>query len=152
MYQDELVKMREETVERVTKLAQAGTSRMALMGAKSTELKRAKTDRTPSVNVRPSRRKKARSVSYQEGEGLITQPNWKNHKGPLKISPVNEKLVKAGKHGHGKMVIKESLVPGDTGWGLFTSKAINEGSKFCSYDGKNSQSNTCEAAMVAKIM
>ena len=113
----DLLGKRGKAVERVKTLRLREEERMALLGTQ-----------------RPMR-KRPTNVSYQEGEGLIPQPNWKNHKGTLKVHPVNAKLVAGRKHGHGKMVVKESLIPGDTGWGLFASKMIPEKSEFCSYEG-----------------
>ena len=94
------VTQRELIRARVQRLAESGSTRLALLG-------------TRSGGVR-----KARSATYTEGEGFKPQPNWKDHPGVLKDSPVNSRLVDGRKHGHGRLVVKESLIPGDTGWGL----------------------------------
>jgi exodeoxyribonuclease III len=80
--------------------------------------------------------RKRKPPKYLEEDGIKLQPNERDFKGKLMSSPVNEKLVAARKHGHGRMVIKESMIPGDTGWGLFAAKAIKEKENFCSYEGK----------------
>jgi exodeoxyribonuclease III len=81
--------------------------------------------------------RKPKRVCYnEEDEGYKVQPNAKDSKAELKISPINEKLKAKRKHGYGSMVIQESLIPGDTGWGLFADKKIKKGTDFCSYEGE----------------
>jgi exodeoxyribonuclease III len=84
---------------------------------------------------RSTRKRKPKAVSYSEEEGMKIQPNWKHFNGKLLSSPANEKLKADRKFGHVRMVVKESLIPGDTGWGLFTEKDIPAGMTFCSYEG-----------------
>ena len=76
-----------------------------------------------------------KSVDYREGGTNVTHPNWKHSDLKLLSSPINEKLVEAKKKGYNRMVVKESLIPGDTGWGLFASKNVREGGVCCTYEG-----------------
>jgi hypothetical protein len=80
--------------------------------------------------------RKLTGIKYSEEDHFKVQPNWKHFQGKLMTSPVNEKLKAARKMGYGKMVVKESLIPGDTGYGLFANKPIKEGDAFCSYEGE----------------
>ena len=77
-----------------------------------------------------------KGVEYKEGEPPGSQPNWKHFEGKLQTSPVNELLVESKKKGYSRMVVKESLIPGDSGWGLFASKEVRKGGVCCSYEGK----------------
>jgi exodeoxyribonuclease III len=88
-----------------------------------------------AVKARPYSLRKRKPAKVLEGS-FTSQPNTKDRSEPLRMSPVNEKLVKSRKHGHGRLVIMESLIPGDTGYGLFAQKAINEKDHFCSYEGQ----------------
>jgi hypothetical protein len=63
------------------------------------------------------------------------QPNWNIYPGKLMISPANEAMVVAKKLGYRKVVVKESLIPGDTGYGLYASKEAKKGEILCSYEG-----------------
>jgi hypothetical protein len=116
---DSLMAKRELTCERVQILTQKGTPHVVLM-------------KTRPYSLRPKK-----EVVYHKGEDINPQPNWHNHEEKLKPKshPVNEKLAAARKHGYGRMAVMESLVPGDTGWGLFAKKAIKKGEAFCSYEG-----------------
>jgi exodeoxyribonuclease III len=89
-------------------------------------------NRSRAYNLR-----KREDTEYRKGEGVKTQPNWMRLVGEdkPKTSPVNEKLVGARKAGSKKVIVMESLIPGDTGWGLFAKKAIKEGDLFCTYEG-----------------
>jgi exodeoxyribonuclease III len=108
-----LLKMRQDTLARVETLPREVLATM-------------------SYSMR--KRKKPKYLENEE-EGK-PQPNERDFKGTLMSSPVNAKLVAARKYGHGRLVVKESMIPGDTGWGLFAAKAIKEKSDFCSYEGK----------------
>ena len=76
-----------------------------------------------------------KSVDYREKGITVAHPNWKHSEGKILTSPINEKLVGAKKKGYNRMVVKESLIPGDTGWGLFASKHVREGEVCCTYEG-----------------
>jgi len=67
---------------------------------------------------------------------VSNQPNLRNLEEKPKLSPMNEKLVQARKWGHGCLSVRESLIPGDTGFGLFATKKIKEQQHFGSYEGK----------------
>jgi hypothetical protein len=77
-------------------------------------------------------RKPKKSVKYEGDEHSAFHPNWKHFDGKLQTSPVNSQLVESKKKGFSRMVVKESLIPGDTGWGLFASKDIRKGDVCCS--------------------
>jgi hypothetical protein len=81
-------------------------------------------------------RERRKGVEFYGGTSISTQPNWKYSEKKLLTSPVNEKLAEAKKKGFNRLVVKESLIPGDTGWGLFAGKMIREGEAFCSYEGE----------------
>ena len=49
--------------------------------------------------------------------------------------PVNSQFETIRKKGYGQVEVRRSLVPGDSGQGLFAVKKIEEGAKFCSYEG-----------------
>jgi hypothetical protein len=70
------------------------------------------------------------------GDSKVTRPNWRHSERKILTSPVNEKLAEAKKKGYSRLVVKESLIPGDTGWGLFAGKTIREGEVFGSYEGE----------------
>ena len=80
-------------------------------------------------------RKPKKSVDYGTGGKKANQPNWKHSEGKIRTSPINEKLVGAKKKGYGRVVVKESLIPGDSGWGLFAKKDIRESEVCCTYEG-----------------
>ena len=94
-------------------------------------------DQTVSMTAKKYGRmlRKLKGVKYSEEDNFKVQPNWKHFQGKLMTSPVNEKLKASRKMGYGKMVVKESLIPGDTGYGLFANKLIKKGEAFCSYEG-----------------
>ena len=92
------------------------------------------------MNAKPHGRmlRKLKGVkhSYNEEDFFKVQPNWKHFNGKLMESPVNAKLHRLKKMGYGKMIVKESLIPGDTGYGLFARKPIKALEEFCSYEGE----------------
>ena len=77
-----------------------------------------------------------KKVDYRDDGRNITHPNEKRYPGKPLVAPINEKLAKRNKLGSGKVVVKESLIPGDTGWGLFAVKPIGKGVIVCSYEGE----------------
>jgi hypothetical protein len=111
---------RADTIRRVEEYRNQGTPHLVL-------------NRSKSYNLR----NKKKTVDYHRGEGVKTQPNWltRGEDQKPKMNPVNEMLVGARKMGSGKVVVLESLIPGDTGWGLFAKKGIKEGDSFCTYEG-----------------
>jgi hypothetical protein len=74
-------------------------------------------------------------IDYTDGIDNEEQYNFKNYKGKLIDNPINAKLVDKKKLGFRKLTVKESLLPGDTGWGLFTERKIKKGEPFTSYEG-----------------
>jgi hypothetical protein len=64
-----------------------------------------------------------------------THPNWKRDQKESKLNPVNSTLERIRKPGVGTVEVRESLVQGDSGWGLFAAKKITGGSDFCTYEG-----------------
>ena len=93
------------------------------------------TERVMAVKTNSYGLRKRKPVKYEEGL-VAHQPNVRDAEEPPKLSPVNEKLIKGRKHGHGRMTVMESLIPGDTGYGLFAGKGISKGERFCSYEGQ----------------
>jgi exodeoxyribonuclease III len=93
------------------------------------------TEKVMAVKTNSYGLRKRKPVKYEDG--LVShQPNVRDAVEPPKLSPVNEKLVKGRKHGHGRLTVMESLIPGDTGFGLFAGKRISKGEYFCSYEGQ----------------
>jgi len=126
---EELCSMRRETISRVKLLSEE---------VKVTSLTHMVTPLTRTVMTAVSSTyglRKRRPVKYEAG-AMTHQPNIADKEVMPKISPVNEKLVAGRKHGHGRMKVMESLIPGDTGFGLFAGKKIKENDHFCSYEGK----------------
>ena len=67
-------------------------------------------------------------------------PNWikAKEKDPTltcERQPVNDKLEAMRKEGYGVVEVRNSLIPGDSGMGLFAKKRIKKGTAFCSYGG-----------------
>jgi exodeoxyribonuclease III len=125
---DEASSLRRETIDRVRSLSkEVKVTTLSHMVLSPSEMVMAAVSSTYGL-------RKRKPVKYDEG--VVThQPNTSDSRVLPKTSPVNEKLLAGRKHGHGRMVVMESLIPGDTGFGLFAGKAIKEGEYFCSYEG-----------------
>jgi hypothetical protein len=90
----------------------------------------------PSVKITSKSERKMRTrkeVDYTDE--AKTHPNWKRDQKESKLNPVNSTLERIRKPGVGTVEVRESLVQGDSGWGLFAAKKITAGSDFCTYEG-----------------
>ena len=95
-----------------------------------------------SYSLRPT--KKVDYLKLAASGGLV-HPNWKHFPTELTTHPVNQKLVAAKRMGHKSCVVRESLIPGDTGWGLFARKSIPAKQEICSYEGLEVPLETLQA-------
>ena len=68
-------------------------------------------------------------------EELMDQPNWKRKVVECELGQVNAKLISSRKKGYDKLEVRTSLVPGDSGQGLFAKKTIKEKEVICTYEG-----------------
>lgn len=53
----------------------------------------------------------------------------------LERDPINEKLETIRRPGYGAVEVRPSLIPGDSGLGLYAKKKLKEGKMFCTYGG-----------------
>ena len=87
-----------------------------------------------------SNRKKELEREYslqtsQEEVELMDQPNWKKQKIECELDEINTKLISSRRKGYEKVEVRKSLVPRDSGKGLFAKKVIKERDVICSYEG-----------------
>jgi hypothetical protein len=78
-------------------------------------------------------RKGKRVIDYNDE--CKTQPNWKKAECEPTRTPVNAQLEAIRKKGYGEVEVRESLVPGDSGCGLFAVAAKKKNDKICTYEG-----------------
>ena len=64
-----------------------------------------------------------------------TQPNWKRDAVDSIRSSLNKALETCRRSGYGKVEVRDSLMPGDSGEGLFAVKKAKEGDELCTYEG-----------------
>ena len=76
-----------------------------------------------------------RNVEEDIYEGIIEQPNWKTGNQEASLSDINQDLIAARRKGYDKVEVRKSLVPGESGQGLFAKKKIKDKETICSYEG-----------------
>ena len=100
------------------------------------------TEEVPRPSSQPEKRQGLRprtKLSYQEEVKIA--PNWivECRRDPTLesvVSTVNHQLETIRKTGYGTVEVRKSLIPGDSGQGLFVrKKGIKEGDILCSYEG-----------------
>jgi len=77
--------------------------------------------------------RKKRRLDYDEE--VKVQPNWKRDTKTSEVNPISHTLHDTRKFGRGRVDVRKSLIPGDTGWGLFAVKKMDQGTEICSYEG-----------------
>ena len=94
----------------------------------------------PPTRSRMYTLRKVRAVDYTEE--AKTQPNWIRTEegaapGELKYErhSVNTQLEAIRRPGYGTVEVRRSLIPGDSGQGLYACKRIKNGKTICSYEG-----------------
>ena len=81
---------------------------------------------------RPSREAK-RAVDYSEEDK--SQPNWTRCKVTPELHPLTSQLESLPLSGKGKVQVRQSLLGGNAGYGLFATKKFNKTDEICSYEG-----------------
>ena len=86
-----------------------------------------------STGDRRELRQRIREVHYNLD--AKTQPNWKHSDKESRRSPINEVLEKCRRKGRGLVEVRDSLMEGDSGLGLFAVKSAKKGDELCTYEG-----------------
>ena len=85
---------------------------------------------------RPRRSTRRTETQLEYGlEPAKEQPNWKQEFEEPEDHLCNKDFERMRKNGYGRVKVKKSLVPGDSGWGLYADKKIKKGTIICGYDG-----------------
>ena len=101
-------------------------------------------------NWDPNQRRSGRKLRPRKNLEYVkeekTQPNWKvlaKLDGSFKCErhPVNHEFETIRKNGYLLVEVRKSLVPGDSGQGLFAKKKIKLGAVVCSYEGRQISSD-----------
>ena len=89
-----------------------------------------------NVTVRRSRPtvRPKRLIDYEEE--VRVQPNWRDAAEPPKEHALKDELAKKYKHaGANKVEVRQSVLLGDVGWGLYASRTFGRGDELCTYEG-----------------
>jgi len=123
--------------KRATKQSKKTTVKGSGEGDKEKLLDKKRLEVDTRYSTRRSGLREARQVDYTSE--VKHQPNWKELPESQEISKVesllNQQLEAMRKVGYGTIEVRKSLIPGDSGLGLFAKKKIKDKSVICSYEG-----------------